>query len=268
MPELQPDIQKQLNQVGQQLQTMVTNIRDRYNRKPAQPVTPINFPSVDYGRNTKRGMLIPMTNIGEDLPVENAVIFQFNPEEVEHDKKITISEQERTGFAYDIPFWSRGGARTVNFKLFMDATAGSSYRIFTGKSGFDNSINASHVDLSNLPDPYSLGLLPEIQKLEKMQYPVDRDNKRLIGFTNGVANVYNLKQFSTIPFVVFSYGSFMALCYLAGMPRKDILFNKALNPIRSEIQIQLRVIESKVIDTNFINRSSTLNKLLNTNDTK
>jgi hypothetical protein len=268
MPTFGQNLQQQLQQVADHAQTTVSNIRDRYYRQTPANVGKIDFPDINFGMNEKRGMLMPMLSISEELPIENAVIFQFNPDEINYEKKIDISQQERTGFSYDIPFWAKSGSRTISFRLLLDATAGTQYRTFNRSYNGDNqSKGAAYINTSNITDLQSSGCLPAIQRLEAMQYPLNVKERRLINFVNGVANVTDMKQFSTIPFVVFSYGNLMAITYLTELRRKDVHFNKELNPDRCEMDITLRVLEVKPVNTEFVNRIGK-SVIRTTNDTK
>lgn len=249
----------------------VTNIKDRYFRQAPPDVDKLNYP--DAGpRIATRGMLIPYMGEGKKIPLDRSVVFQFNPEEIEYEKTNEFSHHERTGFSYTIPFWVSGGSKTISFKLFLDATPGSNYRIFKKpisskyqtKSANGTHINFDDYILSGLAEG-SEGLLPELEKIESFQYPVNKKNLDLVQFStrrqvNGTnqsftpanPDVLSLEQFSNPPFIIFSYGNVYAVTLIQNMRRKDMLFNSSLNPIRSEIDLVLEVHESRIIDTNII----------------
>lgn len=253
------------------INSTVTNIKDRYFRDAPPDIEKLNYP--DPGpRVASRGMLIPYLGDGKKIPLDRSVIFQFNPEEIEYEKMSEFSHHDRLGFSYTIPFWVSGGSKTISFRLFLDATPGSNYRIFKkaiSSKYQTNANNGTHINfddylLSGLADG-SEGLLPELEKLEAFQYPIDKSKQDLVqfntrrqvsgttqSFTPANPDVLSLEQFANPPYVVFSYGNVYAVTLVQSMRRKDILFNKDLNPIRSEIDLLLEVHESRVIDTNVI----------------
>ena len=239
--------------------TLVTNVRDRYSRPNSPGQEKIPFPKTIPGQSGTRGKIIPMVDIGQDCLLDRAVFFQFNPEEIRYSKTNNWGNHQRLGFAYEIPFWVSGGAKTISFTLMMDATASSNYRHFRSRSSNDSNSNPAGSEYLNLDDYYasgdapgSLGLLPEIEKLEALQYPINRSTGDLVSFKNGFPDILSLKQFSNSPFVVFSYGSVSAVCFVSGLERRDMLFNKELNPIRAEFSVTLNVHEAKVVNTNFL----------------
>jgi hypothetical protein len=246
------------------IEKLITNIGDRYFRQAPPTVgAPIQFPAVDQSMTATRGMLIPQNAIGgEDSFVKNAILFQFNPETITYSKQLNYTQHQRLGYAYDIPFWVSGGAKTISFKLTLDGTAGSQFKNMIVRPGRgssyvnDNNVpNGGYVNLNDYrssPDGNGKGLLEEIAKFEALVYPMQANDTRLMEFNFGMAEVNKMAQFANPPYVLFSYGNVAANVFVTGYDRSDILFNKVLNPIRTELNLSLTVIEAKVLDKSFV----------------
>lgn len=252
----------------QNIERLVTNIRDRYIKPfPPSPDRPIAFPSIDQSQTAVRGMMIPQMAISNEASlIENAILFQFNPETITYTKAVRYTSHERLGYASDIPFWVAGGARNISFKLTLDGTASSQYKNMAVRPGANNSYsndnnipNGSYVNLNdyyNSADGNGNGLLKEIAKFEALLYPMVKNGTGLVDFNFGMVEVSKIRQFDNPPYVLFTYGDVAANCFVTSLDREDVLFNRKLNPIRTELTIQLSVIEAKVLDKNFVaNRS-------------
>lgn len=244
---------------GGSLSTTLTSIQDRYTlQQPPGPST-LQVPVASVGMTPVRGILLPQVDAGRQLPLDRAVIFQFNPDEVTYSKTNNWAAHQRTGFPADIPFWVLGGAKTISFKLWLDATAGSNYRIFPKSASGNQNMNASGGPYVNFND-YNVtlsgqgtdGLWPEIQKLEAMQYPINKKTNDLVSFKNGLPDTLSLGKFSNPPFVVFNYGNLYAVVFVRDLNRRDIHFNQYLNPDRCEFDVVLSVQEYRTVDPNMI----------------
>lgn len=250
------------------VETLITNIHDRYfqRRDPKNPVPDISFP----GQTSTRGLLIPQMAIDNNDIVDASIVFQFNPEEISYNKPINYTSHNRLGFPDEIPFWVSGGAKTISFMLTMMYTAGTNYKNMIMRPNKslrnDNTTNDAYLNTDDFTSLDDKGLLPAIQKLEALTYPMRNGNTELVKFSNGMADITSLEQFANPPFCLFSYGNVCANVFVIGLERTDKLFNSVLNPIRTEFSVTLQVIAAKSIDKNFV--AQRYMPGINSNDTK
>lgn len=247
-----------LSTFAKNVEVMLTNVKDRYYRPgPPDKGSTLSFPFIEQSMTRSRGLLVPQTALNNKNTLQSHIIsFQFNPTEITYAKGMNYTEHQRLGYSYEIPFWVSGGAKTISFTLTLDGTAGSQYRNMVGKEVVqkNDSNNNEYInfnDYKNSPDGNGKGLLDEIAKYEALMYPMRQTDKELVQFKFGKAEVLDLKQFTNPPYVLFTYGDVAVNCFVQ-VARKDILFNRKLNPIRTELSITLTVIEAKVLDKSFV----------------
>lgn len=248
---------------------LVTDIVDGYARlnsdiDPSQPTDVSN----GLAYNSVRGLLtpiIPNLKPGQSL-LDKSLIFQFNPETIEYTKSNGWGNHRRLGHSASIPFWQEGGEKTIQFTLMLDATAGTKYISFGNSASQqqqnaerDNGTYVNYNDAINTNND-QMGCLPQIEILEALQYPLV-DNSPIV-FANGipVLTKVNLNYggnirvandlFQNPPMVVFVYGSLHAQGYITSLTRKDKLFNRFLNPIRTEYDVTFTVDEAIIVDNN------------------
>ncbi len=183
-----------------------------------------------------RGILAPKrSSTSSPYPENEALKFQFNPEEIIDIKNSEWATKSYTGYSANDYFWIKGGERQISFKLFFDATAGSNNQMFEGRGDYG---------IENL-NPR--GVLPMVEKLTKFQYPVPEKGRALF-LSGGLADVSAFKRFSSPPIAIFVFGSYYMEAVVPSVNVKYTLFNKDLVPVRAECDVTLKIIESYVVD--------------------
>lgn len=186
------------------------------------------------------------------------LFFQFNPTEVSFDKKHTWENRAYPGRMHTEPIWLNGDVRNISFTLMFDATASSAYNgigLFNIETGdFSSGNTLMEIAISPVSDALAEvnmkapnGTLPIIELLESFSYPM-LSNPLTPRFVNGVAKFDPAGRFLPPPTVTFVYGP-LAMEAKLGMSFQHILFNSDLAPVRTEVKIDLNVIEGVIVDT-------------------
>lgn len=182
--------------------------------------------------NTTRGIISEKENI------TNTLIFQFNPEQITDVKENDWSPSSSNGFSGVDYIWARGGDRTITFQLWFDATAGSNNPYFRKNVAYGN---PSH-DTLELQRP--IGTLDDVQLLTSFQYPIKPDNN-LPRYSSG--GVVPGTRFMPPPVLVFVFGEYYVECILTGAVVNHLLFNQKLIPVRSTVDVTLKVLEADIV---------------------
>lgn len=202
-------------------------------------------PEVEYKNrkayNPLRGVL------ADEDDLTKMYVFQFNPETVRDNKMNSYSESSYTGLPYSNNLWANGGLRTVDFTLFMDATAGSNTRAFYKDVQYGNE---GHDSLARIKPR---GTLDDVELLQSFQYPRNKANASspslpVPQFSSG--GMVNENQFVPPPTVIFCYGGFYLRCQVMDLYIEHALFNKDLYPVRSKVDVMLNIIESSQVRIN------------------
>ncbi len=204
------------------------------------------FQSNAYGYNPLRGMLVPRKmGLNSDVSgydIERAFKFQFNPTDIEFNRMIRLTERDYYALDYGDHVWSGGGGKTINFNIFLDATAGSHYAFFqktslTGQESHNDSIKA-----------YPRGVMPTLELIESFGRPEIPDAQgkfKTPRFFQG--EILEKNQFYPPPVLMFVVGPIYLACLLSNFTYRTTLFDRGLYPIRAEGEIQLSVIESSFL---------------------
>lgn len=142
--------------------------------------------------------------------------FQFNPSEMETDKKVNYDFYAPPGWDRPIARYKGNGESTIEFELWGDSTAGS-----------------AGIEAFTLPRPF--GVRDVISVLESFKLPEQKpfELPRFYG-----------RRFVAPPDCYFIYGMRWARCKLIDAPIKEMLYDAfTLNPNRFHTKIKLAVIE-------------------------
>ncbi len=142
--------------------------------------------------------------------------FQFNPSEIETDKKVEYDSFTPPGWSRPILRYKGNGESTIEFDLWGDSTEGS-----------------AGIEAFTLPRPF--GVRDVIAVLESFKLPEQKPFE--------LPKFYG-RKFVAPPDCYFIYGLRWARCKLVEAPVKEMLFSPmTLNPNRFRTHIKLVVIE-------------------------
>lgn len=148
--------------------------------------------------------------------------FQFNPTQIEWDKKTDYSIESVGGWPAPIVTWVSGGEKRIRFELFFDRS----------KSG--KAAGAWTVDMPGI------GVQGALAILESFLYPQEGPFE----FRNALTGE---QRFVSPPDCYLILGSRWARCKLLSAPVKETMFDKTLVPIRATVTIELLVLEEGVL---------------------
>lgn len=169
--------------------------------------------------------------------MEDILMFQFNPSLINDVKEVEWANRSSVGFSSNNYLWVKGGERTISFKLWFDATAGSNTPMLLPGKASGNSYDT-------LQEVFPRGVMPMVEKLTSFQYPqvIDGDAPRYAGSVK-VPEV----RFMPAPLCIFVFGEFYLKAVVAGVSVSYPLFNARLTPLRAECDVTLKVIETDII---------------------
>jgi hypothetical protein len=199
--------------------------------------------------NTTRGLLAPKGFYA----MQEILLFQYNPSEISDAKANTYTERASTGYSAPRYFWGKGGARTMSFSLFFDATAHSN-----NKSVGQNT-EYGPATVETLSAVFPNGVMDMVNKLNSFMYPI-LDDSPYTGvkarFVEGAA--IPGKRFLPPPVAVFVFGYFYLECVVMTVDAKYTLFNERLQPIRAECTVSLNILEASIVNVDERLRQKTL----------
>lgn len=236
-----------------------------------------------------RGVLIP-ERFGSklrDILMHNkeAVVFQFNPDNIQDSKETYWGSREYTGLGFTDAIWSRGGSRTISFNLFLDDTLASDTDELIDTASYTNRLKQRYTASTRIPvtdriqtlrelksygktlaapfqrTPAKLewekeglttrrherGVLDVVEKIQSFLYPerMVENNK----YTEDIplfveGGMVSSHQFRPPATLLFSYGKFVLRGVLLSAPVEYTLFDYDLTPIRANVSVEFKVIET------------------------
>lgn len=210
--------------------------------------TPSSAPYVPpVSRTATRGILIEKN----EQDINRALVFQFNPTEIEDTKSNEFFTRVRTGLAHPDTIWISGGANELSFSLFLDATADSNTPHFGrktqyGKDTYETLRNVDGVDL------IELGTLPQVERLKSFFYPKQIEPTAPRFVTNNIQQNNSARtsdQFIPPPTLIFVYGPIYLECRMTSLSVKHETFNYRLAPVRTRAEVKLTINENAIVKT-------------------
>jgi len=171
---------------------------------------------------------------------ERVVEFQFNPQEIMDNKKVSWFEREVTGKDDIDLLWISGGARKVNFTLYFASVPSA----FTPHFGHNTEVSSNTAARTSAPPEHDLGVDVWVETLKSFERPNIPDS----AFSQGSFRP-PLKMFVSPPLLTFIYGRYRMGCKLTALSTKYTGWDKALTPIYAECEVQLTIVESFVVPT-------------------
>ena len=144
--------------------------------------------------------------------------FQFNPIQIEWDKRIDYEIESVGGWPAPIVTWVSGGDKRIRFELFFDRS----------KSG-----KASGAWTVDMP---GIGVQGALAVIESFLYPQEGPFE----FRNALTGE---QRFVAPPDCYLILGTRWARCKLLSAPIKESMFDSALVPIRATVTLEFLVLE-------------------------
>ena len=173
-------------------------------------------------RDPQRGFLC---SVG--LQNEILVNFQFNPQQLSDQRKVTYGALGAPGILLPVRQYSQGGDRRLSFTvridgLFEDPTD------HTGTGGHGEGIARDE----------NGGITPELNKYRAFLYPQNEDWDIA---TESFIPVYDSsRDFTSPPQALFGFGEGRVIdCIVTEMNITELLFNEKLAPLRADVAITL-----------------------------
>ncbi len=169
---------------------------------------------------------------------EDILLFQFNPETISDVKEVEWYNKSSLGFSSNDYLWVKGGERSLNFKLWFEATASVNTPIFRPGAIYGDDT------YDTINEVFPRGVMPMVEKLTSFQYPqlIDGNAPR---YSTGV-KVPEVR-FMPPPIAIFIFGEFYMRGIIAGVSTQYTLFDKRLKPLRAECDVTFKVIETDVV---------------------
>lgn len=216
--------------------------RDRFYQlyKDPVPLDAGTYRNLDKRYIELRGLFVPKKRDGYNaigFDESRKFLFQFNPTTIEVEKQVVYSPRAYTGLDYQDYIWANGGAKTLSFQLFMDATPGSYHSYFRKTEANGDSV---YDEVDRLKPR---GLHDEIELLESFMRPEVPENGvvKVPRFSSG--GVVPPNQFYPPPTLIFVYGDFYLEGILSECRITTTLFNSKLQPVRAIAEVVFVVFE-------------------------
>jgi hypothetical protein len=189
-----------------------------------------------------KGALISFSAMGASTDMSsspNVIVFQFNPEMINHDWT-----EATTG--------ATGTDPRMNFSPLATAGAPSERFSFTLILDSDEQLADARLDPIPVSQAELYGIYAQLSALEMLQFPVTSAASVLVGQVSAAADAAGLGQsasqcisvpVSEVPVVLFVWGlQRIVPVRVTGLTVKETLYDVLLNPTHAEVEISLTVL--------------------------